>query len=133
MRIGEQPALNSPRTQSRSRLSVMISKRDIKKCGKGNALFFVSVNIQCRPSILTKVLCDIICNMFCRYKDEDLHVFGTNLIEVLDQFCTFLKVAAHFNDLLDIMVGSEFRRIVNARDPPLLRSTRLGHCETCCA
>lgn len=65
---------------------------------------------QRRPSILTEVLGDVVCYSFCTDKDEYLRVLLTDLIEVLDEFRTLLKVAADLDDLLNIVVGGELRR-----------------------
>lgn len=65
---------------------------------------------QRRPSILTEVLGDVVCYSFCTDKDEYLGVFLTDLIEVLNEFRTLLKVAADLDNLLNIVVGGELRR-----------------------
>jgi hypothetical protein len=66
------------------------------------------VNGQCWPSILTKVLGDVVRDALSTDKDEHLGVLAADLVEMLDEFVALLKVAADFNDLFDVVVGSEF-------------------------
>lgn len=47
---------------------------------RGDILFLVTVNGECGPAILAKILCDIICDPLCADKDEDLCVLLTDLI-----------------------------------------------------
>jgi len=68
------------------------------------ALFFVSVDGQCWPAVLTKVFGNIICNSLGSNENENFGVFGTDLIKVLDQFITLFEVTADVNNLLDVMI-----------------------------
>ena len=65
---------------------------------------------QCRPSILTEVLRDVICNALRPDEDENLGVLLADLLEVLDELRPLLKVTYDLNDLLDVVVRSKFHR-----------------------
>lgn len=65
---------------------------------------------QCRPSILSQVLSDIIGNALGSDKDQDFSILGADVIQVLDKFGAFLEITADFNNLLDVVVGGEFHR-----------------------
>lgn len=106
IRMGERPALNSPRTQSRSRLHDSQRKPATRKRGK-NELFLVTVNGQGRPALLTKVFGNLIGNTFCANEDENFCVLGADLVQVLLHLTTLLKVAYDFDNLRDVVVGSE--------------------------
>lgn len=73
-------------------------------------LFLVTVDGQRWPSILTKVLGDVVRDSFCPDENEHLRVFLTYLVEVLDEFCPLLEIAADIDDLLNVVVGGELRR-----------------------
>ena len=66
------------------------------------------MNGQGRPAILAQVLRDVVCDALGTYEDQDLSIFLTNLVQVLDEFRTLFKVAADLNNLLDIMIGGKF-------------------------
>lgn len=102
IKIGERPALNSPRTQSRSRLRK--SHLDANSDSKHDPLFFVSVYRQSGPTILPQIFRDIISNPFSPYKNQDFGIFRADLIQVLDQFRPLLEIAADLDDLLDVMI-----------------------------
>ena len=68
------------------------------------------MNGECRPAVLTKVLRDIICDPLSANKDENLSVLSADDIEMFDQLGTFLKVAADFDDLGNVMVRCELHR-----------------------
>jgi hypothetical protein len=57
------------------------------------------------PSIRTKIFCYIVGNAFGANEDENFSIFSTDLIKVLNQFGSFLEIAADFNNLLDIVIG----------------------------
>lgn len=59
------------------------------------------------PSILTEVLGDVICNTLRADEDEDLRVFLTDLVEVLDKLRPLLKVTHDLDDLLNVVVRGE--------------------------
>jgi len=104
IKIGERPALNSPRTQSRSRLKrVGLALTHIAN----DSLFFVSVYRQSGPTVLPQIFRDVVSNPFGPYEDQDLCIFSADLIQVLDQFGPLLEIAADLNDLLDVVVGSQ--------------------------
>ena len=108
--MGERPALNSPKTQSRSRL--FRSHQDQRKILRERwyALLLVSVDGQCRPSILTEVLRDVVRDTLSTDKDEHLRVLLADLIEVLDELATLLKVTHDLNDLLNVVVRCKLHR-----------------------
>jgi len=68
------------------------------------------VNSKGWPTILAQVLGNIICDTLRPDKDEDLRILATDLVKVLDELVALLKVAADFNDLLDVVIGGEFHR-----------------------
>lgn len=84
----------------------------LEHCGTiiihSDLLFFITVDRQCRPPIFSQVFRDIIGNPFCWNKNQYFGVLCANLIQVFDQFCLFLKIAAHFHNLLDIVICCEF-------------------------
>jgi hypothetical protein len=76
--------------------------------GKGlHELFFVTMNGKGGPTILTKVLGDIVCDTLCGNEDEDLGILCADLVEVLDELVALFEVTANLNDLLNIWVSSE--------------------------
>ena len=60
-----------------------------------------------RPAVLTQILCDLIRYVLSAEKDQDLGILSANLVKMLDQLGLLLKVAADFDNLLDIVVRSE--------------------------
>ena len=62
------------------------------------------------PAILTEVLCNIVRYSFGPDEDEHLRIFLANLIQVLDELGTLLEVAADFDDLLNVVIGSKLGR-----------------------
>lgn len=73
-------------------------------------LFLVSMDSERRPSVLPKVFCYLVRNPFGSNKNQDLCVFCADLVEMLYQFRSLLKVAANFHNLTDVVVRSEFHR-----------------------
>lgn len=65
---------------------------------------------QCRPSILTEVLRDVVRDTLSTDKDEHLRVLLADLIEVLDELATLLKVTHDLNDLLNVVVRCKLHR-----------------------
>ena len=68
------------------------------------------MNGECWPTVLTKVFRDIVCDPLSADKDENLSVLSANDIKMLDQLGAFLKVAADFDDLGNVMVRCELHR-----------------------
>lgn len=66
------------------------------------------MNGESRPAVLAEVLGDIVRDTLRAHEDEDLCILGTDLVEVLDQFASLLKIAANFDDLLDVVVRGKF-------------------------
>lgn len=62
------------------------------------------------PAVLTKVFGDVVRNAFRPDKYEHLSVLRADLIKMSDQLSTLLEVTADFDNLLDVVVGSEFHR-----------------------
>lgn len=62
------------------------------------------------PAVLTKVFGDVVRNAFRPNKYEYLGVLRADLIKMPDQLSTFFEVAADFDNLLDVVVGSELHR-----------------------
>jgi hypothetical protein len=58
------------------------------------------VNRKSRPTILAKILRDIVSNALRGNKDEDFRIFGTYLIEMLLQFVLPLEITAYSDNLL---------------------------------
>jgi hypothetical protein len=71
-------------------------------------LFLVTVNGEGGPAVLTQILRDIVGHTLGGDEDEHLGVLRADLVQVLDELVPLLKVAANFNDLLDVRVGSQF-------------------------
>lgn len=63
-----------------------------------------------RPSVLTKVLGDIIRNPFGGHEDEHLGILCADFLKVIDKLCPLLEVAANFDNLLDVVVGGQLHR-----------------------
>lgn len=72
------------------------------------SLFLVTMNGKSGPAILTQVLCNIVGHSLGGNKDEHLGVLSADLVKVLDELIPLLKVAANFNDLLDVRIGCQF-------------------------
>ncbi len=109
IKMGERPALNSLKTQSRSRLRIL-QLEGIYRPLMRYALLLISVDGQCWPSILTEVLGDVIGDTLRAYENENLCVLLADLLEVLDELCPLLEVTHDLNDLLDVVIRSEFHR-----------------------
>ena len=105
--MGERPALNSPRTQSRSRLSINQFQKSYRETSD-DLLFLVTVDSKGGPTILTKVFRNIISYSLRAHENENLGVLAADLIEMLDEFTTLFKVRAYLDNLLYVMVCSEF-------------------------
>ena len=75
-----------------------------------HSLFFVTVDGQRGPSVLTEVLSNIVSDTLSADENEDFGILLLNLLKVLDKPGALLKVAADFNDLLNVVVGGEFER-----------------------
>jgi hypothetical protein len=65
------------------------------------------MNGQSWPAILTKVFDDVARNAFHHGKFKYLSILRAYLIKVSDQLSMLLKVTADFDNLLDVVVGSE--------------------------
>lgn len=75
---------------------------------------------------MTKILGDIVRDTLRADEDEDLRVLGTDLVEVLDQFASLIKIAADFDDLLDVVVRSKFHGTDVALNHILQEILRIG-------
>jgi hypothetical protein len=75
-----------------------------------NLLFLVTMNGECWPAVLTKVFRDLVCDPLSADKDENLSVLSADDIKMFDQLGAFLKVAADFDELGDVMVRCELHR-----------------------
>lgn len=73
-------------------------------------LLLVTVNSKSGPSVLTKVFCNIVCDSLRPDENEHLRVFLAHLIQMLDQLSALLKVAANFDNLLDVMIRCQLHR-----------------------
>ena len=62
---------------------------------------------QSRPTVLTKILRNIVCNSFRSHEDEDFGILLADLVKMLDKFGSFLEVAADFNNLRNAVIGGE--------------------------
>lgn len=62
------------------------------------------------PAVLAKVFGDVVRNAFRPDKYKYLSVLRADLIKMSDQLSTLLEVAADFDNLLNVVVGSEFHR-----------------------
>ena len=60
-----------------------------------------------RPSVLSKVLGDIVGDSLGSGEDDDLSVLVGDGIEVLDELSSLLEVGADLDELLDVVVGGE--------------------------
>ena len=65
------------------------------------------MNGKCWPAVLTKVFRDVICHPLSANEDENLGILSADDIKMLDQLRPFLKVAADFNELGNVMVRRE--------------------------
>ena len=101
--------MNSLKTQSRSRLT-KVSTTLANALNMLHLLLLVSMDGQCRPSILTEVLRDVVRDTLSTDKDEHLRVLLADLIEVLDELATLLKVTHDLNDLLNVVVRCKLHR-----------------------
>lgn len=75
-----------------------------------NSLFLVTVDGECWPTVLTKVFRDVVCDPLSADKDENLSVLSADDIKMFDQLGAFLKVAADFDDLGNVMVRCKLHR-----------------------
>lgn len=106
--IGERPALNSLKTQSRSRLQKWISY--VNGNAEYDSLFLISMNSKSRPPVLTKVLGNIVCDSLGADEDEHLSIFLAYLVKMLNELRPLLKVTADLDDLCNAMVGGKLHR-----------------------
>ena len=68
------------------------------------------MNSECRPAILTEVLGNVVRCTLGADKDENFGVFDGDLVEVLEELVTFIKIGADFDHLCDVYVSSELHR-----------------------
>ena len=78
--------------------------------GRRNVLLLVAMDSKSRPTVLAKILGDIVRNSLGTDEDENLGVFLADLIQVLDELRSLLEIAANFYDLLNVVVGSKLSR-----------------------
>lgn len=84
--------------------------REITKGSRENSLFFVSVNCECWPTILTEILGDVVGHTLRTNENKYFGVFAADLIEMFDEFAALFEVGADFDMLSDVVVSSEFHR-----------------------
>jgi len=60
-----------------------------------------------RQAVSTEVFGNVVRNTFHSDKCQYFSILRTDLIKMFDQLGALLKVAADFDDLLDIVVGSK--------------------------
>lgn len=63
-----------------------------------------------RPAILTEILSNVVRCPLGADKDEDFCIFVGDLIEVLKQLVTLIKIGADFDHLCDVHISSELHR-----------------------
>ena len=73
-------------------------------------LFLVTMNGECWPTVLTKVFRNVVCDPLSADKNENLGVLSADDIKMFDQLGAFLKVAADFDDLSNVMIRCELHR-----------------------
>lgn len=73
-------------------------------------LFLVSVDRKSRPPILAQVFCNVVRNTLSADENEHLRVQGTDMIQMLNELRTLLKVSADLNVLLDVVVSGKLHR-----------------------
>lgn len=56
---------------------------------------------------MTEIFGNIIGHTLGANKNQDLGVFATDLVEMLDEFATLLKISADFDVLGNIVIGSQ--------------------------
>ena len=74
------------------------------------ALFLITMNSKRRPAILTEILSNVVRCTLGADKDEDFGVFVGDLIEVLEELGTLIKIGADFDHLGDVRISSELHR-----------------------
>ena len=60
-----------------------------------------------RPAVLTEVFGNVVRNTFRSDKYQYFSILSADLIKMFDQLGALLKVAADFDDLLDVVVGGK--------------------------
>lgn len=60
-----------------------------------------------RPSVLSQILGDVVCNTLCPNEDKDLGILCTDMIEVLDELAALLEISANFDNLCDVVVSRQ--------------------------
>ena len=78
--------------------------------GRRNVLLLVAMDSKSRPTVLAKILGDIVRNSLGTDEDENLGVFLADLIQVLDELRSLLEITANFDDLLNVVIGSKLSR-----------------------
>ena len=74
------------------------------------ALLLVTMDSKRRPAILTEIFGDVVRCTLGADKDKDFGVFIGDLIEVLKELVTLIKIGADFDHLCDVRVSSELHR-----------------------
>lgn len=74
------------------------------------ALFLITMDSKRRPAILTEILSNVVRCPLGADKDEDFCIFVGDLIEVLKQLVTLIKIGADFDHLCDVHISSELHR-----------------------
>ena len=59
---------------------------------------------------MAQIFRDIVGDSFRAHEDQDFGVLGTDLIQVLDRFRTLLEISDDVDNLLNVVVRSEFHR-----------------------
>lgn len=68
------------------------------------------MNSKSWPAVLAKVLGNVVCDTLSTDEDENFRILLADLVEVLNELGSLLKVAANFNDLSDVVVSRQFHR-----------------------
>jgi len=66
------------------------------------------MNSEGGPTILTQIFGDIVSDTFGRYEYEHFGILIADQVEMFQQFASFLKVSADFDDLGDAVVRCQF-------------------------
>lgn len=65
---------------------------------------------ECRPTVLAKVLRNVVCNALRADEDQDLSVLTANHVKVLQQSIALLVLSDDFDVLLDVVVSRQIER-----------------------
>lgn len=74
------------------------------------SLLLVTVNGECRPTILTKILGNVVCHTLRADENQDLGILTTDHVKMLQQLIALLMLGADLNVLLNIMISRQVER-----------------------